>query len=66
MTHSGDNIFEASILNPTGEEHGTSSTPEEETTLLGEEIKVPQSPGSLPEQLETPRFFRTCWVKHHS
>ena len=56
MTLSGDDIVEASLLKPTGEEHGTLPTPEEETTLLGEEIKLPQLPGSPPERLEIPRF----------
>ena len=38
MTLSGDDIVEASLLKPTEEEHGTSPTPEEEATLLSEEI----------------------------
>ena len=50
-----DDIAEASLLKPMGEEHGTSPTPEEEAALLGEEIEPPQVPASLPEQLEIPR-----------
>ena len=49
MTLSGDNMVVASLLKPTGEELGASPTLEEETTLLGEEIKPPQVPGSLPK-----------------
>ena len=49
MTLSGDDIVEASLLEPTGEEHGTSPTPKEEAALLVEEIELPQVPGSLPE-----------------
>ena len=41
-----DDIVEVSLLKPAGEEHGTSTTPEEETTLLGEEIKLSQFLGS--------------------
>ena len=43
------------LLKPTGEEHGTSPTPEEEATLLGKNIEPPQV-CSLQEQLEIPRF----------
>ena len=56
MTLSGDDIVETSLLKPTGEEHGTSPIPEEEATLLGEEIELPQVSGSLPEWLEIPSF----------
>ena len=49
MTLSRDDIVEASLLKPTGEEHGTFHTPEEEAALLGKEIKLPLVPGSPPE-----------------
>ena len=49
MTLRGDDIIEASILKPTKEEHGISPTPEEEAVVLGEEVKLPEVPGSLPE-----------------
>ena len=57
MTPSRDNIVKASLLKPTREEHGTSSTLEEETVLLGKEIKLPQVPGSFPEWPEIPEFI---------
>ena len=44
---SSDEIVEASLLWPIGEEHGTSPTPEEEAALLSE-IKPPK----VPEWLE--------------
>ena len=44
------------LLKPTGQEHGTSPTLEEEATILGREIKPPQVLGSLPEQPEICRF----------
>ena len=43
LAHSRDEIVEASILRPIGEEHGTSPTPEEEAALLGK-VKLPQVP----------------------
>ena len=55
MTLRRDDIVGASLLKPIGEEHGTSSTLEEEAALLGEEIETPQIPGSLPEWPEIPR-----------
>ena len=45
MTPSRDDIVEASLLKPMGEECRMSPTPEEEATLLGEESKLPQVPG---------------------
>ena len=56
MCLSGDEIVEASLLDPTGEEDRTSPAPEEETALLGEEPKPPETPKatSLPECLEIP------------
>ena len=56
MTLSGNNIVDASLLKPTGEEHGTSPTPEEEAALLGREVKLPELPGSLPECPEIPTY----------
>ena len=47
MAFSSDKIVKASFLRPTGEEHKTSPTPEEETTLL-DEVEPPQ----VPEQLQ--------------
>ena len=52
---SGDDIMEASLLQPTGDERGTSPTPEEEAILLGEEVKVPEAPDSLLECPEIPK-----------
>ena len=49
MTLSGDDIVEASLLNPTGAEHGTSPMLEEEAALHGEVIELPQVPASLSE-----------------
>ena len=49
MTLSGDDIVEASLLKPTGKEHGISSTPEEETAHLGKETELPQVLGSPTE-----------------
>ena len=46
MALSGDEIIKDSLLRPTGEEHRTSATPEEEATVLGK-IELPQ----VPEQL---------------
>ena len=43
----GDEIVEASLLRPIGEEHRTSPTPEEKAALMGE-VKLPK----VPEQLE--------------
>ena len=51
---SRDDIREASLLQPTGVEHGTSPTPEEEAILLGKEVELPEAPGSLPECMEIP------------
>ena len=56
MTLSGDDIVEASLLKPMGEEHRTPPTMEEEAALLCEEIKLPQVPGSPPECPEIPRL----------
>ena len=56
ITLSEDDIMEASLLKPTEEECGTSPTLEEEAILLGEEVKPPEVPGSLPECPEIPRF----------
>ena len=55
MTHSGDDFVEVSLLKPM---RWTQHTPtqEEEAALLGEEIKLPQVPGSPPRQLEIHRF----------
>ena len=52
----GDEIVEASLLEPAVEEHRTFPIPEEETTLLGEEPEPPETPKvtSLPEGLEIP------------
>ena len=55
MTMSGDDIVEAFLLKLRGEEHRTLPTLEEEATLLGKEIKLPQVPRS-PEWPEIPRF----------
>ena len=52
MTLSSDDIAEASLLKPMGEEHGTPTTPEEEAVLPGKEIKLPPVPGSSPEPAE--------------
>ena len=46
MALSRDEIVEISLLKPTGEEHRTSPTPEEEATLLGE-VELPQAPKQL-------------------
>ena len=58
MHLNGDDIVEASLLEPTGEELGTSTTQEEEATQLGEEPEPPEVPvasASLLECLETPK-----------
>ena len=47
MALSGDEIVEASLIRPTGEEHRTFPTPEEEATLL-DEVEL----SKVPEQLE--------------
>ena len=47
MALSSDEIVKASLLRPTGAEHRTSPTPEEEAALLGE-VELPQ----VSEQLE--------------
>ena len=57
MTLSRDDIVEASLLKPTGEEHGTCPRLEEEAALLGKEIKPPQVPRSLPEWPEISEFI---------
>ena len=44
MSLSGDDIVEASLLEPMGDERGTSPTPEEEATLLGEELELLEVP----------------------
>ena len=52
---SGNEIVEASLLKPIKGEHGTSPTPEEEATLLGDikpKIKHKTEPPQVPEQLE--------------
>ena len=56
MCLSGDEIVEASPLEPAGEECRASSTPEEEAILLGEELKPSEAPEatSLLEHLEIP------------
>ena len=51
----GDDIAEASLLQPTGDECGTSPTLEEEAILLSEEVKPPEAPGS-------PRTLRNSQV----
>ena len=54
----GDDIVEASLLKPAGDECGTFPTPEEEAIFLGEEVEPPEaleSAASLPEHLEIPR-----------
>ena len=47
-TLSGNEIVEASLLRPTGEECRTSPIPEEEATLLGK-IKCEIKPSQVPE-----------------
>ena len=56
MCFSGDKIVEASLLEPTDEEHRTFPTPKEEAALLGEEPEPLDTPKitSLPEHLEIP------------
>ena len=56
MTLSRNDIVEASLPKPTGEEHGTFPTLEKAAALLGKEVKPPHVPGSCPEQLEFQRF----------
>ena len=53
MILSSDNITEASILRPSKEECGASSTPEEEAILLGKEPKATSLP-EYPEVSEPP------------
>ena len=55
MALSKDEIVKASLLRPTGEEDGTSPTPEEEATLLGK-VEPPQ----VPEQLEACELVNTA------
>ena len=65
MYLSGNEIVEASLLEPTGEEHGTSPTLEEEAGLLGKESKLPETSNttSLPEHLEIPEpRMPTEWI----
>ena len=56
MCLSGDEIVEGSLFEPAGEEHRTSSTPEEEAYLQGEEPMPLETPkaSSLPECPEIP------------
>ena len=49
MTLSGDDIVEASLLKPMGDEHATPPTPKKEAAPLGEETKLLPVPGSSPE-----------------
>ena len=44
MSLNGDDIVKASLLEPMGNESGSSPTPEEEASLLGEELELPATP----------------------
>ena len=61
MSLSGDDIVEASLLEPAGEEHRTSPTLEEEAFLLGQELELLEAPkaASLPECPEIPKPAET-------
>ena len=60
MALSCGETVKASLLKPIGEVHGTSPTPEEEATLLGE-VKLPQVPEQLGPWAGTP-----CRANYHS
>ena len=60
MTFNGDDIVEASLLKPTGEEQGTSPTLKEKAALLGKEVKPPEVLGSLQEYQVIPRFVESA------
>ena len=55
MALSSDKIVKASLLRPTGEEHRTSPSPEEEATLLGK-VELPQ----VPDQLEVHELLHSA------
>ena len=66
MCLSEDEIVEASLLGPAGNEHRTSPTPEEEATLMGEEPELPEtpkatSPLTMPRDPWTHRALRADW-----
>ena len=55
---SRDDLVEAHLLEPIGEEHRTCPMLEEESVLLGEELELSEAPeaaASLPEHLEIPK-----------
>ena len=54
VTINGDDVMEASMLRPVGEESGPSPTLEEETTLLGKGNGLSGIPGPAPLQAEIP------------
>ena len=58
MSLNGDDIVEALLLEPTGDELRTSPPMEEEAALPGEEPELPEAPeaaASLQECTETPK-----------
>ena len=52
MSLSGDDIVEASLLEPTGKEHKTSPMPEEEAILLDQEHELPEASEAAAPLLE--------------
>ena len=57
ITLYGDDVMEASLLDPAEEELRPSPTPEEEIALLGEGDGQPGVPGPTPRCMEIPRFI---------
>ena len=57
MTLNGDDVVEASLLRPIEEESGPFPTPEEGTTLLGEEDGPFGVSDPTPRHMEIPRFI---------
>ena len=50
----GDDIVEASLLEPTGYEPRTSPTPEEEADLLGKDLELPKASEAVASLQECP------------
>ena len=70
MSLNGDDIVEALLLEPMGNELRTSPTLEEEATLLGEELEpleAPEVTAFLQEYPETPKPEEpTEWIDTHT
>ena len=58
MSLNGNDIVEATLLEPTDEQLRTPATPEEDATLSGEQLGLPEAPeaaASPQDCLETPK-----------